>query len=225
MEDKEIIESTVEQLMETVERYYDNEEEHRADIAQVLSSFADKITQNKDMEVFPAKQGGRMTPIEGKILLAARKYALANNTEYGQIIEDMVLNAFRYTYKEYIKQYEEIKILKASEQAALRSQKESFEEQDKIIQELKKELVAEIKLRYDREKDLSYQYQITREQSYEIEELKKENLILLKQNVNFPRLKGEFLGTLRGIVCWDIPEDLEEKLKVKIKELEENNLE
>jgi hypothetical protein len=74
-------------------------------------------------------------------------------------------------------------------------------ELEKENKELKKELLAEIKLRQDTE---------------------KENMILFKQNITlYPRLIGEFIGTLDGICAFnEIPEELKEKLRLKIKELE-----
>ena len=36
------------------------------------------------------------------------------------------------------------------------------------------------------------------------------------------RTKGEFIGILKGILWWDIPEELKEKLENKIKELEKD---
>jgi hypothetical protein len=34
------------------------------------------------------------------------------------------------------------------------------------------------------------------------------------------RLTGEFIGTLKGILWWDIPAELKNKIENKIKELE-----
>lgn len=45
----------------------------------------------------------------------------------------------------------------------------------------------------------------------------EEQKLLLKYN----RLIGEFQGTLKGILWWDIPEELKAKLELTIKELEE----
>ena len=42
----------------------------------------------------------------------------------------------------------------------------------------------------------------------------------LKLQLKLARTKGEFIGTLQGILWWDIPEELKEKLENKIKELE-----
>lgn len=47
--------------------------------------------------------------------------------------------------------------------------------------------------------------------------MSKEELYL---KLKLARTKGEFIGTLQGILWWDIPEELKEKLENKIKELE-----
>ena len=44
----------------------------------------------------------------------------------------------------------------------------------------------------------------------------------LKIAVN--RLLGEFIGTLKAISWWDIPDDLKEKLQAKIEELENTKI-
>lgn len=36
----------------------------------------------------------------------------------------------------------------------------------------------------------------------------------------YNRLLGNFIGTLKGVCCWDIPDELKMKLERKIKELE-----
>jgi hypothetical protein len=56
----------------------------------------------------------------------------------------------------------------------------------------------------------------------ELESLKKERDILLKQNIAFPRLLGEFVGTLKGLLLWDIPLKLKDILRAKLSELESN---
>ena len=48
---------------------------------------------------------------------------------------------------------------------------------------------------------------------------KKELLLKIK----LARTKGEFIGTLQGILWWDIPEELKEKLEDKIKELKKDD--
>ena len=47
--------------------------------------------------------------------------------------------------------------------------------------------------------------------------MSKEELHL---KLKLARTKGEFIGTLQGILWWDIPDELKEKLENKIKELE-----
>ena len=42
----------------------------------------------------------------------------------------------------------------------------------------------------------------------------------MKQTITPERLLGEYIGTLRGICAWDIPEQLREKLERRAKELE-----
>jgi len=49
--------------------------------------------------------------------------------------------------------------------------------------------------------------------------MSKEELYL---KVKLSRLKGEFIGMLKGITWWDIPKELKEKLENKIKELEDD---
>ena len=45
-----------------------------------------------------------------------------------------------------------------------------------------------------------------------------------KLKLAMARLKGEFLGTLKAITwCWDIPDELKEKLEEKIVKLENQN--
>lgn len=46
--------------------------------------------------------------------------------------------------------------------------------------------------------------------------MNKEHVKLL---LDYSKMLGEFTGTLQGIVWWDIPKELEEKLKKQIKEL------
>lgn len=43
----------------------------------------------------------------------------------------------------------------------------------------------------------------------------------LKERLNCATLKGEYIGTIKAVLHWDIPEELKEKLKVIIKELED----
>lgn len=45
----------------------------------------------------------------------------------------------------------------------------------------------------------------------------------LKQEIKHQRLIGEFTGTLQGILWWDIPQQLREKLKQKIAALEKQD--
>lgn len=40
------------------------------------------------------------------------------------------------------------------------------------------------------------------------------------KKISYSRLLGEYIGTLKGIIHNDIPEDLKKKLETKIKELE-----
>lgn len=42
---------------------------------------------------------------------------------------------------------------------------------------------------------------------------------VLKNNIEYCRLLGEFIGTLEGILFWDVDYDLEVMLKNKIEEL------
>ena len=35
------------------------------------------------------------------------------------------------------------------------------------------------------------------------------------------RILGEFQGTLKAVLCWDVPQELKDKIQSKIKELEE----
>ncbi len=46
---------------------------------------------------------------------------------------------------------------------------------------------------------------------------------LMNKTLESAKLKGEYIGTLKAILLWDIPEELKDKLKVKLKELEEEN--
>ena len=42
--------------------------------------------------------------------------------------------------------------------------------------------------------------------------------------IKHARLQGEYIGTLKGILWWDIPEDLKKKIKENIKKLESDKL-
>lgn len=42
-----------------------------------------------------------------------------------------------------------------------------------------------------------------------------------KLKVELAWIKGQYIGTLKGILWWDIPSKLKENLKKQIKELEE----
>jgi len=42
-----------------------------------------------------------------------------------------------------------------------------------------------------------------------------------KLKVEIARLNGDFIGTLKGITWWDIPNELKDKLDKKIVELEQ----
>ena len=44
-----------------------------------------------------------------------------------------------------------------------------------------------------------------------------------KLKVQIARLEGEYIGTLKGIIWWDIPNELKEKLELLIAELENQN--
>jgi hypothetical protein len=44
-----------------------------------------------------------------------------------------------------------------------------------------------------------------------------------KLKVQIARLEGEYIGTLKGILWWDIPNELKERLKDRIVELENQN--
>jgi hypothetical protein len=46
-----------------------------------------------------------------------------------------------------------------------------------------------------------------------------------KLKVQIARLEGEYIGTLKGILWWDIPNELKERLKDRIVELENQNKE
>jgi hypothetical protein len=39
--------------------------------------------------------------------------------------------------------------------------------------------------------------------------------------IKYATILGEFKGTLEGILWWDIPNELKERLKLKIKQLDE----
>ena len=41
--------------------------------------------------------------------------------------------------------------------------------------------------------------------------------------IEYQKLLGEYIGSLRGICCWDIPKDLKELLIEKIKKYENHN--
>lgn len=45
----------------------------------------------------------------------------------------------------------------------------------------------------------------------------------LKNNIEYCRLLGDFIGTLEGILFWDVDYDLEVMLKNKIEELREKS--
>jgi len=47
----------------------------------------------------------------------------------------------------------------------------------------------------------------------------------MKQTITPERLLGEYIGTLKGICAWDIPEQLREKLERRAKELQELQIE
>ncbi len=44
-----------------------------------------------------------------------------------------------------------------------------------------------------------------------------------KIKIKLARVQGEYIGTLKGILWWDIPNELKEKLKDRIVELEKQN--
>ena len=44
-----------------------------------------------------------------------------------------------------------------------------------------------------------------------------------KLKIKLARVQGEYIGTLQGILCWDIPNEIKERLKVRIVELENQN--
>ena len=44
-----------------------------------------------------------------------------------------------------------------------------------------------------------------------------------KLKVEMARLEGDFIGTLKAITMWDIPNELKERLKDRIVELEKTN--
>lgn len=43
---------------------------------------------------------------------------------------------------------------------------------------------------------------------------------IIKQNLEMSRLKGEFQGMLKGLISYDIPNEVKERMKQKIEELE-----
>jgi hypothetical protein len=43
-----------------------------------------------------------------------------------------------------------------------------------------------------------------------------------KIKIKLARVQGEYIGTLKGILWWDIPNELKERLKDRIVELEKN---
>lgn len=47
------------------------------------------------------------------------------------------------------------------------------------------------------------------------------NKEVLKNNIEYCRLLGDFIGTLEGILFWDVDYDLEVMIKNKIEELRE----
>jgi len=44
-----------------------------------------------------------------------------------------------------------------------------------------------------------------------------------KLKIKLARMQGQFIGTLKGILWWDIPSDLKEKIEKLIIELEKEN--
>jgi hypothetical protein len=46
----------------------------------------------------------------------------------------------------------------------------------------------------------------------------------LKKNISYHTLLGEFIGTLEGIVHWEIPKELEDKLNAQILDLRKRTL-
>ena len=44
-----------------------------------------------------------------------------------------------------------------------------------------------------------------------------------KIKIKLAKVRGEYIGTLKGILWWDIPIELKEKLKDRIVELENQN--
>ncbi len=44
-----------------------------------------------------------------------------------------------------------------------------------------------------------------------------------KIKIKLARIQGEYIGTLKGILWWDIPNELKERLKARIVELENQN--
>ena len=47
---------------------------------------------------------------------------------------------------------------------------------------------------------------------------------LLKKDIEYSRLLGEFTGTLEAILFWNIPVKLQRKLESKIKELKSKQI-
>jgi len=45
-------------------------------------------------------------------------------------------------------------------------------------------------------------------------------VINLKLTVDYARLKGEYIGSLKGLLWWDLPKELKTKIEAQIKELE-----
>ena len=43
-----------------------------------------------------------------------------------------------------------------------------------------------------------------------------------KIKIELARLQGEFLGTLKGFLCWDIPNELKVRMQQQINKLENN---
>lgn len=45
-----------------------------------------------------------------------------------------------------------------------------------------------------------------------------------KLKIQIARLEGEFVGTLEGILLWELPKELKLKIKEKIKEVESKRI-
>lgn len=43
-----------------------------------------------------------------------------------------------------------------------------------------------------------------------------------KKNIEYARLKGEYIGTIKGILLWEIPDELKEKLEKILQDLNKN---